>query len=154
MTFIHYTKESWEKRGRRNDFFICSIVPKFNILFIRSVHKHEYTMSQSMKRPFGITIIAILAIVSGVVLIFGGLSSLVSGAFFASISVENVLTEIQQQDQQPQTLDVAELHALVQLLGSSSIVMGAIVLVIGLGYLVVAYSLLKGRKWARTITVI
>jgi hypothetical protein len=107
-----------------------------------------------MKRPFGITIIAILAIVSGVVLIFGGLLSLVSGAFFASISVENVLTEIQQQDQQPQTLDVAELHALVQLLGSSSIVMGAIVLVIGLGYLVVAYSLLKGRKWARTITVI
>jgi Predicted membrane protein (DUF2127) len=154
MTIMHYTKESWEKIGRRNDFSIFSIAPKFNILFIRAVHKHEYTMSQPMKRPFGITIIAILAIVSGVVLIFGGLSSLVSGAFFASISVENVLTEIQQQDQQPQTLDVAELHALVQLLGSSSIVMGAIVLVIGLGYLVVAYGLLKGRKWARTITVI
>jgi hypothetical protein len=111
-------------------------------------------MSQSMKRPFGITIIAILAIVSGVVLIFGGLSSLVSGAFFASISIENVLTEIQQQEQQPQTLDVAELHALVQLLGSSSIVMGAIVLVIGIGYLVVAYGLFKGREWARTIIVI
>ena len=32
--------------------------------------------------------------------------------------------------------------------------MGAIVLVIGLGYLVVTCGLLKGRKWARTITVI
>jgi hypothetical protein len=65
-------------------------------------------MNQSMKRPFGITIIVILAIVSGVVLIFGGLSSLVSGAFFASISIENVMNEIQRQEQlQLQALDVA-----------------------------------------------
>ena len=86
-----------------------------------------------MKRPVGITIIAILAIVSGVMLIFGGLSSLVSGAFFASISIENVMNEIQRQEQgRLQALDVAELHALVQLLGSSSIAMGAIVIVIGM----------------------
>ena len=110
-----------------------------------------------MKRPFGVSIIAILAILGGVVLIFGGLSSLVSGAFFASISIENVTIEIQQQEQeqqQLQTLDVAELHTLVQLLGSSSIVMSAIVIVIGIGYLVVAYGLLNRRKWAWTITVI
>lgn len=112
-------------------------------------------MAQSMKRPFGVTIIAILAIVSGVVLIFGGLSSFVSGASFASISIEDVITQIQQQEQgQPQTLNVAELHALIQLLGSSSIVMGAIVMVIGIGYLVISYGLLKGRDWAWTITVI
>jgi Predicted membrane protein (DUF2127) len=112
-------------------------------------------MNQSMKRPFGITIIAILAIVSGVVLIFGGLSSLVSGAFFASISIDNVMNEIQQQEQgQLQALDVAELHALVQLLGSASIAMGAIVIVIGMGYLVVAYGLLKGRGWAWIIAIV
>lgn len=108
-----------------------------------------------MNRPFGITIIAILAIVIGVVLILGGLSSLVSGAFFASISIENVVNEIQQQEQgQPQALDLAELHALVQLLGSSSIVMGAIVIVIGIGYLIVAYGLLKGKGWAWSISVV
>ena len=108
-----------------------------------------------MKRPFGITIIVILAIVSGVVLIFGGLSSLVSGAFFASISIENVMNEIQRQEQlQLQALDVAELHALVQLLGSSSIAMGAIVIVIGIGYLVVAYGLLNGRGWAWIIVIV
>ena len=108
-----------------------------------------------MKRPFGITIIAILAIVSGVVLIFGGLSSLVSGAFFASISIENVMNEIQRHEQgQLQALDVAELHALVQLLGSSSIAMGAIVIVIGIGHLVVAYGLLKGRGWAWIIAIV
>jgi hypothetical protein len=93
-----------------------------------------------MKRSFGITIIAILARVSGAVLIFGGLSSLVSGAFFASIPIDNVMTELRQQEQgQPQTLYVAELHVLIQLLGSISIVMGAIVMVIGIGYLVVSY---------------
>jgi hypothetical protein len=85
-------------------------------------------MTQSMKRPFGVTIIAILALVGGMVLIFGGLSSLVSGAFFAAIPIENVMTELEQQEQgQQQRLNVAELHALIQLLGSSSIIMGAIV---------------------------
>ncbi|MFZ0557053.1 MAG: hypothetical protein WAM26_17360 [Nitrososphaeraceae archaeon] len=108
-----------------------------------------------MKRPFGVTIIAILALVGSVVLIFGGLSSLVSGAFFAAIPIENVMTEMEQQEQgQQQTLSVAELHALIQLLGSSSIVMGAIVMVIGIGYLIVSYGLLKGREWAWTITVV
>ena len=112
-------------------------------------------MTQSMKRPFGVTIIAILALAGGVVLIFGGLSSLVSGAFFAAIPIENVMTEMEQQEQgQQQTLSVAELHALIQLLGSSSIIMGAIVMVIGIGYLIVSYGLLKGREWAWTITVV
>ena len=112
-------------------------------------------MTQSMKRPFGVTIIAILALVGSVVLIFGGLSSLVSGAFFAAIPIENVMTEMEQQEQgQQQPLSVAELHALIQLLGSSSIVMGAIVMVIGIGYLIVSYGLLTGREWAWTITVV
>jgi hypothetical protein len=65
------------------------------------------------------------------------------------------MTEIQEHEQeqeQPQTIDVAELHALVQLLGTISIVMGVIVLVIGIGYLIVAYGLLKVREWARTIS--
>jgi hypothetical protein len=53
-------------------------------------------MAQSMKRPVGVTIIAILAIVGGIVLIFGGLSSLISGAFFAVMPIEVVMTQQQQ----------------------------------------------------------
>jgi hypothetical protein len=49
-----------------------------------------------MKRPVGVTIIAILAIVGGIVLIFGGLSSLISGAFFAVMPIEVVMTQQQQ----------------------------------------------------------
>lgn len=67
------------------------LIPNFNIIFIQVLHNPKYTMTQSMKRPFGTTIIAILAIVGGMVLIFGGLSSLVSGAFFASIPIDNVM---------------------------------------------------------------
>ena len=72
-------------------FPYSSKVRKF--LFILVLRKHECTMTQSIKRPYGITIIAILAIVGGMVLIFGGLSSLVSGAFFAVIPIEDVMTQ-------------------------------------------------------------
>lgn len=105
-----------------------------------------------MKRPVGVTILAILAIVGGIVLIFGGLSSLISGAFFAVMPIEVVMTQQQQIQQEIQK--AAELHALIQFLGSTSIVMGAIVLAIGIGYLVVSYGLLKGKGLAWTITVI
>ena len=41
-------------------------------VFILVLRKHECKMTQPIKRPYGITIIAILAIVGGMVLIFGG----------------------------------------------------------------------------------
>lgn len=84
-----------------------SKVQKF--LFILVLRKHECMMTQSIKRPYSVTIIAILAIVGGMVLIFRGLSSLVSGAFFAVIPIEDVMTQLQQQEkvqQQTQNLRV------------------------------------------------
>lgn len=127
-------------------FPYSSKVQKF--LFILVLRKHECTMTQSIKRPYGITIIAILAIVGGMVVIFGGLSSLVSGAFIAVIPIEDVMTQLQQQEKvQQQTQNLAELHDLIQLLGSSSVVLGTVVMVIGIGYLIVSYGLLKGREW-------
>jgi hypothetical protein len=39
-------------------------------------------------------------------------------------------------------------------LGSIGIIIGAIVLAVGIGYLVVSYGLLKGMGWAWTIAVI
>jgi hypothetical protein len=48
----------------------------------------------------------------------------------------------------------AELQALTQFLSGIGIVIGAIVLAVGIGYLVVSYGLLKGKGWAWTVTVI
>ena len=112
-------------------------------------------MAQSVKRPVGVTIISILALIAGIVLIFGGLSSLVSGAFFATISTDVITTQLVQQEQtQQDTQNLVELRSLIQVLGNIGIALGAIVLAIGIGYLVVSYGLLKGKKWAWIITVI
>ena len=106
-----------------------------------------------MKRPIGVTIIAILTIIGGVLLTFGGISLLAFGAFFTSVPIDVFVSEEMQQQQQD-LQNAAELHALARFLGGVGIAVGAIVLAVGIGYLVVSYGLLKGKGWAWTITVI
>ena len=102
--------------------------------------------SRTRTRPLGVTIIAILAIIGGILLIFGGLSLLAFGVLFTAITFED------QQQLQPQ--EVAELQPLTQFFGSFGIAIGAIILAVGIGYLVVSYGLLKGKGWAWIVTVI
>jgi hypothetical protein len=110
-------------------------------------------LTQPVTRPIGVTIIAILTIIGGILLVFGGLSLLALGAFFAAFPVGSMMSE-QQQQFQLEIQNQAEFKALSQFLGSVGIVIGAIVLAVGIGYLVVSYGLLKGKGWAWTITVI
>jgi hypothetical protein len=108
-----------------------------------------------MNRPTGVTIIAILTIIGGILLCFSGISVLTLGIFFASVPIGSIISEEQLQQQlQPEIQNQAELEALTQFLGSIGVVIGAIVLAVGIGYLVVSYGLLKGKGWAWTITVI
>jgi hypothetical protein len=122
-------------------------------------------LAEQIKRPIGVTIIAILTIIGGVLLTFGGVSLLAFGAFFTSVPIDVFISEqmdqqqeqlqLQEQQQQGQDLqNAAELQALAQFLGGVGIVIGAIVLAVGVGYLVVSYGLLKGKGWAWIITVI
>ena len=128
-------------------------------------------MDRQIKRPIGVTIIAILTIVGGVILTVGGISLLVFGAFFTSVPIDVFISEqmqqqqqqqqqqqlqLQQPEQQPQQelQNAAELQELARFLGGAGIVIGAIVLAVGIGYLVVSYGLLKGKEWAWIITVI
>ena len=99
-------------------------------------------------------------------MIFGGISLLVFGAFFTSVPIDVFISEqmkqqqqqlqLQQPEQQPQQelQNAAELQELARFLGGVGIVIGAIVLAVGIGYLVVSYGLLKGKGWAWIITVI
>jgi hypothetical protein len=41
-----------------------------------------------------------------------------------------------------------------QIIGLGFVIIGAIILAVGIGYLVVSYGLLKGKRWSWTITVI
>ncbi len=131
------------------------------VLYNRRINK----LTQSQERPFGVTIIAVLAIIEGVLLVFGGLSFLAFGTFFATVPIEDIVInqqqqpelQLQQQQQQQQLQEVqnaAELQALTQFFASIGIVIGGIVLAVGIGYLVVSYGLLKGKGWAWTITVV
>jgi len=122
-------------------------------------------LAEQIKRPIGVTIIAILTIISGIILTFGGISLLAFGAFFTSVPIDVFISEqmqqqqqqqLQQQEQQDQQelQSAAELQALAQFLGGVGIAIGAIVLAVGIGYLIVSYGLLKGKEWAWIITVI
>ena len=125
-------------------------------------------MAEQIKRPIGVTIIAILTIIGGIILTFGGISLLAFGAFFTSVPIDVFISEqmqrqqeqlqLQQQQHQQQLQqelrNATELQALAQFLGGVGIALGAIVLAVGIGYLVVSYGLLKGKGWAWITTVI
>jgi len=124
-------------------------------------------LAEQIKRPIGVTIIAILTIISGIILTFGGISLLAFGAFFTSVPIDVFISEQMQQQQQQQLQlqqqqqqdqqelqSAAELQALAQFLGGVGVAIGAIVLAVGIGYLIVSYGLLKGKGWAWIVTVI
>jgi drug/metabolite transporter (DMT)-like permease len=77
------------------------------------------------KRPTGITIIAVLVIIGGILFLLAGIGAVAVGSLFIS-----------------------------QITGLGFVIIGAIILAVGIGYLVVSYGLLKGKSWAWTITVI
>ena len=77
------------------------------------------------KRPTGITVIAILIIIGGILLLLAG----IGGVAVGSLSISEII-------------------------GLGFVIIGAIILAVGIGYLVVSYGLLKGKKWSWTITVV
>lgn len=97
------------------------------------------------------TIIAILTIIGGILLCFGGLALLILGSFFSTVPIGSIISEDQLQSE---IQSEAELEAFVQFLAGIGIVIGGIVLTVGIGYLVVSYGQLKGKGWAWTVTII
>ena len=77
------------------------------------------------KRPIGVTIIAILIIIDGILLLLAGIGVIAVGSLFIS-----------------------------EIIGLGFVIIGAILLAVGIGYIVVSYGLLKGKRWSWTITVV
>lgn len=100
-------------------------------------------LTTNTKRPTGVTIIAILIIIGGIVLLIGGLSLIGLGALLSISSTETVQTSTG-------SIESAELAAM----GMIPLVLGTILLIIGIVYLVVSYGLLKGKGWAWIVTVV
>jgi hypothetical protein len=77
------------------------------------------------KRPAGVTVIAILIIIGGILLLLAGIGTVAVGSLFIS-----------------------------EIIGLGFVIIGAILLAVGIGYVVVSYGLLKGKRWAWTITMV
>jgi hypothetical protein len=85
----------------------------------------------TQSRPTGITIIAILMIIGGLILLFTGITPLFFGPLI-SIDSDGSTSEL-----------------------GFLITIGGLVLVgLGIASLIVSWGLLKGKRWARTITLI
>ncbi len=94
----------------------------------------------SKTRPTGVTIIAILNVISGIVMLVGGLG-------LAAIS--SILPTMT-------TLDpnASGQLAVAGLLGVGGIAVGGILIILGIISFVVAWGLLKGKGWSWSVTMI
>jgi hypothetical protein len=85
----------------------------------------------TQQRPTGITVISILMIIGGLILLFTGISPLVIGPL---ISIDSDYS--------------------TGSLGFLITIGGLALVILGIASLIVSWGLLKGKKWARTITLI
>jgi hypothetical protein len=83
-------------------------------------------------RPIGITIIAILMIIGGIILIFTGITPLFLGPLIS--------------------VDISDYQ--INQLGLLIAIGGLVLVGLGIASLIVSWGLLKGKGWARTITLI
>lgn len=92
-----------------------------------------------MARPLGVTIIAILLIISGIVMIIGGAGAVAIAPFLPPLAqTEDMMTDA-----------ISE-----ALLSVTAIITGIILLALGIAALFIAYGLIKGRGWAWTAAVV
>lgn len=91
-----------------------------------------------MDRPLGVTVIAILIVIGGIMSLFGGITLIIVWAIL-STSFNDLSTSS---------------PILGSFFGALSAAFGAVLLVIGAGYIIMSYGLLKGKGWAWTITII
>ena len=90
-----------------------------------------------MRRPTGVTIIAILNIIGGIIMLFGGIALVAAGSILPSFQMTDELSGVPS-----------------WLIGTGAIAMGIIVIILGIISFVVAYGLLKGAGWAWSLTVV
>ena len=88
-------------------------------------------VTQHQHRPTGITVISILMIIGGLILLFTGIAPLVIGPL---ISIDSDYS--------------------TSSLGFLITIGGLVLVILGIASLIVSWGLLKGKRWARTITLI
>ena len=108
-------------------------------------------------RPLGVTIIAILRIIGGIILLLGGIGLVTIAPFVGQLNVNT--TSSTTNNGVPVTPNGTGINLsnnptsflfFAALIG----IIGSILIVLGIASFVVAWGLLKGKGWAWTVTII
>ena len=91
-------------------------------------------------RPLGVTVIAILNIISGIVMILAGIGLAAAGAILPAMTSIDPNAQGQ--------------LAVAGFLGVAGAFLGGIMIILGIISFIVAWGLLKGKAWAWIVTVI
>jgi amino acid transporter len=102
-------------------------------------------------RPTGVTIIAILNIVVGIILLLGGIAFIAAGIALSSLPP----SAFEDGNLAADDSDIDDFSGIPpSLIGGGPIAIGSIMIAIGIVSFIVAYGLLKGMAWAWTVTVV
>lgn len=94
----------------------------------------------SKSRPTGVTIIAILNIISGIIMVVGG---------FGLAAISSILPTMTTIDP-----NAGGQMAVAGLLGAGGVAIGGVLIILGIISFIVAWGLLKGKSWAWSVTII
>jgi hypothetical protein len=107
------------------------------------------------KRPVGVTIIAILAIIGGILLLFGGIAFVALAPILSQISVNDNNNGLNSSfSLNINGTDVTVPKNALFLFGGFMGIIGGMLIVIGIAGFVVAWGLLSGKGWAWIVTII
>ncbi len=109
------------------------------------------------KRPTGVTIVAILRIIGGIILLAGGIGLVTIAPFVSQLSVGNISGGVSNNGVQvtPNGTNInLPNNTPFILFGGLIIAIGSILIILGIASFVVAWGLLKGKGWAWTVTII
>jgi hypothetical protein len=105
----------------------------------------------SKSRPTGVTIIAILSIIVGIILLLGGIAFIVAGIALSSLTPSAFEDGTLTADDS----DIDDFSGIPpSLIGGGPIAIGSVMIAIGIVSLIVAYGLLKGMGWAWTVAIV
>lgn len=110
-----------------------------------------------INRPMGVTIIAILRIIGGVILLLGGIGLVTIAPFVGQLNVNT--TSSTTDNGVPVTpygagINLSNNNTSFLFFAAFIGVIGSILIVLGIASFVVAWGLLKGKAWAWTVTII
>jgi uncharacterized membrane protein (DUF2068 family) len=107
------------------------------------------------RRPTGVTIIVVLAIIAGILLIFGGLALVALAPFISQIKLNDGI------DTSNTSISINVNGTVVTIpknalfvLGGFIGILGAMLIALGIADFVVAWGLWKGKGWAWIVTII